>query len=89
MVKKSKSKITSKTVLASMGSTPQRKAVKVGRNQPCPCGSQKKYKDCHQSEGDSFLLKLAREREKARRLQEQEELGAPWYRKILTRILSD
>lgn len=24
-----------------------RKAVKVGRNDPCPCGSNKKYKKCH------------------------------------------
>lgn len=24
----------------------QRKAIKVGRNDPCPCGSQKKYKKC-------------------------------------------
>ncbi len=27
---------------------PQRRAVpKVGRNDPCPCGSGKKYKKCH------------------------------------------
>jgi preprotein translocase subunit SecA len=24
-----------------------RNAVKVGRNDPCPCGSGKKYKQCH------------------------------------------
>lgn len=23
---------------------------KVGRNEPCPCGSGKKYKNCHQQE---------------------------------------
>ena len=23
------------------------KAAKVGRNEPCPCGSGKKYKNCH------------------------------------------
>lgn len=23
------------------------KAIKIGRNQPCPCGSGKKYKQCH------------------------------------------
>ncbi len=23
---------------------------KVGRNEPCPCGSGKKYKNCHQKE---------------------------------------
>ena len=26
---------------------PVRKGVKVGRNEPCPCGSGKKYKHCH------------------------------------------
>ncbi|MGH8172543.1 MAG: SEC-C metal-binding domain-containing protein, partial [Rhodanobacteraceae bacterium] len=25
----------------------QREAPKVGRNDPCPCGSGKKYKHCH------------------------------------------
>jgi len=36
------------------GSSPQNKAEtfvreerKVGRNEPCPCGSGKKYKQCH------------------------------------------
>ena len=88
MTKKSKSRVTPKAVLASMGSTPQRKVVKVGRNEPCPCGSGRKYKDCHQSEGDVFIQKLARDQEKQRRLREQEALGVPWYRKLLTRIRS-
>ena len=26
---------------------PVKKAVKIGRNDPCPCGSGKKYKYCH------------------------------------------
>jgi preprotein translocase subunit SecA len=26
------------------------KSVKVGRNDPCPCGSGKKYKHCHGQE---------------------------------------
>jgi preprotein translocase subunit SecA len=26
---------------------PVRVAPKVGRNQPCPCGSGKKFKNCH------------------------------------------
>ena len=25
----------------------RRKEAKIGRNQPCPCGSGKKYKNCH------------------------------------------
>jgi preprotein translocase subunit SecA len=30
-------------------STPQQRRVtnEVGRNEPCPCGSGKKYKKCH------------------------------------------
>ncbi|MEX0880536.1 MAG: preprotein translocase subunit SecA [Thermoanaerobaculia bacterium] len=31
--------------------TVQRNQPKVGRNDPCPCGSGKKYKKCHGSEG--------------------------------------
>ena len=31
--------------------TVQRDAPKVGRNDPCPCGSGKKYKKCHGAEG--------------------------------------
>jgi preprotein translocase subunit SecA len=30
--------------------TVTRKVAKVGRNDPCPCGSGKKYKKCHGSE---------------------------------------
>ena len=26
---------------------PVRRAVNIGRNDPCPCGSGKKYKNCH------------------------------------------
>jgi len=33
------------------GSTPIRVEKKVGRNDPCPCGSGKKYKQCHGKEG--------------------------------------
>ena len=29
--------------------TGRREAPKVGRNDPCPCGSGKKYKKCHGS----------------------------------------
>ena len=25
----------------------EREGIKVGRNEPCPCGSGKKYKQCH------------------------------------------
>jgi hypothetical protein len=26
---------------------PVRRTIKIGRNQPCPCGGGKKYKHCH------------------------------------------
>ncbi|MSP00047.1 MAG: hypothetical protein EXR07_03195 [Acetobacteraceae bacterium] len=32
--------------IASMPSEPVRSASKIGRNEPCPCGSGKKYKKC-------------------------------------------
>jgi preprotein translocase subunit SecA len=32
---------------ASASQTMVREGVKVGRNDPCPCGSGKKYKQCH------------------------------------------
>jgi preprotein translocase subunit SecA len=37
------------TEQASAGAPPgaKREADKVGRNDPCPCGSGKKYKRCH------------------------------------------
>jgi len=33
--------------IAPAQSTPRRDGEKVGRNDPCPCGSGKKYKRCH------------------------------------------
>jgi preprotein translocase subunit SecA len=30
-----------------LAATPVRSGPKVGRNDPCPCGSGKKYKHCH------------------------------------------
>ena len=32
---------------AQVGRQPVHVATKVGRNDPCPCGSGKKYKRCH------------------------------------------
>ena len=32
---------------ARANNTPYRAAKKVGRNDPCPCGSGKKFKNCH------------------------------------------
>lgn len=44
--------------------TSPRSIVQVGRNAPCPCGSEKKYKNCCIVKGDIFLRKLAQAREK-------------------------
>jgi preprotein translocase subunit SecA len=32
---------------SSEGNTPRRAGEKIGRNEKCPCGSGKKYKQCH------------------------------------------
>jgi preprotein translocase subunit SecA len=34
-------------ISARTSSAPKRDVEKVGRNDPCPCGSGKKYKRCH------------------------------------------
>ncbi|HQQ21780.1 MAG TPA: SEC-C metal-binding domain-containing protein, partial [Bacteroidales bacterium] len=36
-----------KSVTGGKGNAPIRVEKKVGRNEPCPCGSGKKYKHCH------------------------------------------
>jgi SEC-C motif len=71
----------------SAGPAP-RQVAKVGRNDPCPCGSGKKYKDCHLDAGEAFLQKLARrdEKERLRELRrELKERGIPWYRRLFLR----
>ncbi len=40
-------RIKEREVEEGSGSNPARKIPKVGRNEPCPCGSGKKYKKCH------------------------------------------
>ncbi len=60
--------------------TGPRSFSKVQRNEPCPCGSGKKYKDCHFAEGEAFLRKLERQRYKA----QQKADGTPWYVRWLT-----
>ena len=66
----------------------RRHVAKVGRNAPCPCGSGKKYKDCHEREGSAFLEKLAREEDKQKlkeKRQAMKERGVPWYKRMMTR----
>jgi hypothetical protein len=63
-----------------------RNAVKVGRNEPCPCGGGKKFKDCHEREGAVYLERLAHERDRERLKVERQrlkELGVPWYKRLL------
>ncbi|MCP4664394.1 MAG: hypothetical protein GY856_54115 [bacterium] len=64
---------------------PQPQVVQIGRNEPCPCDSGKKYKNCHQAEGAPFLQKLAL-KEDRRRIREQrirlKADGVPWYRRL-------
>ncbi len=69
----------SKTV-PGFESDARRHVAKVGRNARCPCGTGKKYKDCHEREGTAFLEKLARDRD--RKLQKQQ--GVPWYRRLFS-----
>lgn len=73
---------------SSTSPTLPRHLAKIGRNDPCPCGSGKKYKDCHQAEGESFLQKLGRQEEKKRLAALRAELkakGVPWYRRLFLR----
>ena len=76
----------SKVVWPSASRAPlPRHVPKIGRNDPCPCGSGKKYKNCHQREGSAFLEKLGREDDKLRRRemrQRMKEEGVPWYKRI-------
>jgi hypothetical protein len=66
----------------------QRHVAKIGRNDPCPCGSERKYKDCHAEAGEAFLKKLARQADKERLRELRRELkgqGVPWYRRLFLR----
>jgi hypothetical protein len=68
--------------------TRPRHTAKIGRNEPCPCGSGKKYKDCHERAGSAFLEKLARrqDKERLRELRQRlKEEGVPWYRRFFLR----
>jgi hypothetical protein len=69
-------------------SPPPRQVKKVGRNDPCPCGSGKKYKECHEKDGTAYLQKLAMQEEKKRVKERRERLkekGVPWYKRLLVR----
>jgi hypothetical protein len=84
MPKKTKRKSPSPKMPKPSFDVPRRKTLRVGRNQPCPCGSGKKYKECHEADGDTFLMKLADQKERERRKRELKESGAPWYKRIFS-----
>ena len=79
-------KMHSKVIWPGFSNAPdQRHVAKIGRNDKCPCGSGKKYKDCHQSEGTAFLEKLAKRHDKELVKQRKAELkaaGVPWHKRI-------
>jgi hypothetical protein len=65
-------KISPKLSLRKSVVTAPRSVLKVGRNDPCPCGSGEKYKNCCIKKGESFLKKMARKAEKRKRKEAQE-----------------
>jgi hypothetical protein len=79
---------TSKLPVRRSVELPRRKALRVGRNEPCPCGSGNKYKECHASEGEAFLQKLTRQEEKKRLEEELLKSGAPWYERWFRKTFS-
>ena len=59
-------KISPKLSLRKSVVTAPRQVLKVGRNDPCPCGSGEKYKNCCIKKGEAFLRKMAKKQEKLR-----------------------
>lgn len=56
-------KISPKLSLRKSVVTAPRQILKVGRNDPCPCGSEKKYKNCCIEKGEAFLKKMAKKQQ--------------------------
>lgn len=57
-------KISPKLSLRKSVVTAPRHVLKVGRNDPCPCGSGEKYKNCCVKKGEAFLRKMAKKKGK-------------------------
>ena len=83
-----RSRTLSKAMWPTQRSNPlPRHVMKVGRNEPCPCGSGKKYKECHEREGSAYLEKLAEERARAEARERRKRLveqGVPWYKRLFS-----
>ena len=79
----------SKVVWPGFANRPSpRQIKKIGRNQPCPCESGRKYKDCHEKDGEVFLKRLADDENKIhlKELRQQmKEHGIPWYKRFFYR----
>jgi hypothetical protein len=74
---------TRKSVITGPRSIPR-----IGRNDDCPCGSGKKYKECHADQGDTWLRKLAKERERKQIEAYREKLkaeGVPFWKRWIAR----
>ncbi len=68
--------------------TGPRAVLKVGRNDPCPCESGKKYKDCHAPSGDGWLKKIAKQQETAALKEYRTKLkeeGVPFWKRWMAR----
>ena len=79
----------SKVVWPGYHPTLPRHLLKVGRNDPCPCGSGKKYKECHEKEGEAWLEKMTDRLDRQRRREQRALMkaqGIPWYRRLFIRL---
>ena len=74
--------------MPSPNAVPTRQVIKVGRNDECPCGSGKKYKSCHLSQGEEWLHQMAYKQERERQRaahREGRDGGVSWWRRLLGR----
>ncbi len=81
-------KISTKLPTRKSVTTAPRNVARIGRNERCPCGSGKKYKDCHLSAGQEFLSKLAQQEDRQRMKEKRQELkdsGVPWHKRLFVR----
>ncbi len=81
-------KISSKLQTRKSVVTAPRHVTRIGRNERCPCGSDKKYKDCHLAEGAEFLNKLAQEEDRKLLKEKRQQLkadGVPWHKRLFLR----
>jgi SEC-C motif len=66
-------KVSPRVSLRKSVVTDPRATIEVGRNDPCPCGSGDKYKNCCVKKGDHFLRQLAKKQ--AKEIKKEENKG--------------